>query len=55
MLADIALGETELVGEDESLTIFPQRLPPVLVQRVDRHREETELHLTLRLAVCVPW
>ena len=44
VLADIAFDEAELVGEDESLAVLAQRLPPVLVLRVDRHREEAELH-----------
>ena len=44
VLADIALGEAELVGEDEGLAVLAQRLPPVLVQRMDRHGEEAELH-----------
>ena len=44
VLADIAFGEAELVGEDEGLAILAQRLPPVLVQRMDRHGEEAELH-----------
>jgi hypothetical protein len=48
VLADVTLGEAELVGEDESLTVLAQRLPPILVHRVDRHSEETELHSTSR-------
>ena len=44
VLADIAFGEAELVGEDERLAVLAQRLPPVLVQRMDRHGEEAELH-----------
>ena len=47
VLADIAFDEAELVGEDESLAILAQRLPPVLVQRMDRHREEAKLHNVL--------
>ena len=44
VLADIALGEAELVGKDESLAILAQGLPPILVQRMDRHGEKAELH-----------
>jgi hypothetical protein len=48
VLADIAFGVAELVGENESLAILAQRLPPVLVERMDRHGEEAEVHLILR-------
>jgi hypothetical protein len=44
MLANVAFGESQLVGENECFTILAQRLPPVLVERMDRHCEETELH-----------
>src|SRR5581483_6235400 len=49
MLADIALDEAELVGEQERLAILAQRLPPVLVQRMDRHRKKAKLHGPRRL------
>ena len=49
VLADIAFGEAELVGEQERLAVLAQRLPPVLVQRMDRHGEEAELHWTSQL------
>ena len=44
VLADIAFDEAELVGQDEGLAVLAQRCPPVLVQRMDRHGEEAELH-----------
>jgi hypothetical protein len=40
VLADVALDEAELVGEDEGLAVLAERFPPVLVQRMDRHGEE---------------
>ena len=44
VLADIAFGVAELVGQDERLAVLAQRLPPVLVERMDRHGEEAEVH-----------
>src|SRR5580704_1349098 len=44
MLAAIAFAVAELVGEYESLAIFPQRLGVGTRQRVDGHDEEAELH-----------
>ena len=44
VLADIAFGVAELVGEDERLAILAQRLAPVLLERMDRHGEEAEIH-----------
>ena len=44
VLADVALDEAELVGEDERLAVLAQRRPPVLAQRMDRHGEEAEFH-----------
>ncbi|MCP1976137.1 hypothetical protein M2181_008322 [Bradyrhizobium elkanii] len=44
VLADIRLGEPELIREQKSLTILPERLPPILVEKMDRHRKKTELH-----------
>ncbi len=44
MLADIAFGVAEFVGEQERLAILAQRLPPILVERMDRHGEEAEVH-----------
>jgi len=47
MLADIAFDIAELVRKDERLAILAQRLSPVLLDRMDRHGEEAELHQTL--------
>ena len=44
MLADIAFAEAQLVGEQEGLLVLAQGLAPVAAERMDRHREETELH-----------
>src|SRR3954453_18102238 len=44
MLADIAFDVAELVGEDERLAILAQRNAPVLLDRMDRHGEEAEVH-----------
>jgi hypothetical protein len=44
MFADIGLGEPEFVGQEEGFAIFAQRLPPILVERMDRHGKETEIH-----------
>src|SRR3984957_18529015 len=44
MLAAIAFAVAELVGEDEGLAIFPQRLGVGTRQRMDGHDEEAELH-----------
>jgi hypothetical protein len=38
-----SLGKAELIGEDKRLAVFGERLPPILVQRMDRHGEEAEL------------
>ena len=44
VLADVALHEAELVGQDERLAVLPERHPPILLERMDRHGEEAELH-----------
>src|SRR5882757_1314408 len=44
VLAHIALGVAELVGEDERLAILAQRGAPILVDGMDRHGEEAEIH-----------
>ena len=44
VLADIALAKAERVGEQERLLVLAQRFPPVAANRMDRHREDTELH-----------
>ena len=43
-LADLGLGEAEVVGQQECLAILRKALAPVLVHRMDRHGEEAELH-----------
>jgi hypothetical protein len=45
VFADIALHEAELVGQDEGLAVLPERQPPVLLQRMERHGEEAEFHI----------
>jgi hypothetical protein len=44
VLAGIALGESKLIGENKRLAVLAQRLAPILVQRMDGHREEAKLH-----------
>src|SRR5262249_47389264 len=44
MLADIALGISELVGKHERFPVFGQRLAPILVKGVNWHGEEAKLH-----------
>ena len=44
VLADISFDKAELVSQQERLTILAQGLPPVLVQRMDRHGEKAEFH-----------
>ena len=44
VLADISLGEPEFIGQQESLAILLERKPPILVDRMDRHRKEPKLH-----------
>jgi hypothetical protein len=50
VLAHIAFHIAELVRQDEGLAILAQALPPLLVEGMDRHGEESELHLGLRLS-----
>jgi hypothetical protein len=50
VFADITLGKAQLVGQDERLAILAQRCPPILVERMDRHGEEAELHDSSRAA-----
>ncbi len=52
VFAAIGLGEAELVGEHEGFAVLAERLAPVLVERMDRHGEEAELHAAI-LPVCV--
>jgi hypothetical protein len=44
VLADIALGEAEPVGDEGELAVLLQRLGEASAHRMDRHREEAELH-----------
>jgi hypothetical protein len=44
VLADIGFGEAEFIGQQESLAILLERKPPILVDRMDRHRKEPKLH-----------
>ena len=43
----IGFRETQFIRQDEGLSVFLESNPPVLVQRVNRHREETKLHSKL--------
>ena len=44
LLAD-ELGFTEAyVGEQEGFPVFVEGPPPILVERMDRHRKETQIH-----------
>ncbi len=47
VLADIGLGEAQLVREQERFAVLLQRQPPILVERMDRHGKEPELHRLL--------
>src|SRR2546430_15972317 len=44
VLANIGFGEAEFIGQQESLAILLERKPPILVDGMDRHRKEPELH-----------
>jgi hypothetical protein len=44
MLATVTLDEAQLVGQDERLPVFTQRLLPILADGVHGHGEEAELH-----------
>src|SRR6185437_14795789 len=44
VLADIAFRKTKLVSEQKRLAIFVEGDAPIFFQRVDRHREETQIH-----------
>jgi hypothetical protein len=44
MLTRIAFDEPKLVGQYERLAVLGQAHPPILLERMDRHREEAELH-----------
>ncbi len=44
VLPDIGLGEAQLVRKQKRFTVFLEGQPPILVDRMDRHRKEPELH-----------
>jgi hypothetical protein len=44
VLADIGFGEAQFIGEQEGFAIFPKRYTPILINGMDRHRKEPELH-----------
>src|SRR5438034_2238636 len=44
VLSDISLGESQFVCQQEGFAVFVQGYPPVLVDGMDRHREEPEFH-----------
>jgi hypothetical protein len=44
MLAAQTFDIAQLIGKDKGLAILPQALPPVLSERMDRHRKETQFH-----------
>ena len=43
VLADVRLGEPELVGEEDRIAVLLERLHVVAPRRMDRHREVAEL------------
>ncbi len=44
VLPDIGLGESQLVCQQKRFTVFLEGQPPILVDRMDRHRKEPEFH-----------
>ena len=48
VFADIAFGKPQFVGQQERFAVFLERELPILVERMDRHRKETQFH-SLRL------
>ena len=48
VLADEGVVEAELVGEDDRLAVFAQRLRPVAAHGMHRHGEVTQPHSRLR-------
>ncbi len=44
VFADIGFGEAQFVGQQESFAVLLQGQPPILVERMNRHREESEIH-----------
>ena len=47
VLADIGLGEAQFVRQQESFAVLLQGQPPILVERMDRHGKEPEIHSLL--------
>ena len=52
VLADVALHEAQLVGEDERLAVLGQAHAPILAERMDRHREKSKLHVRRASLLC---
>ena len=44
VLAEIALGEAQPVGDQRQLAVLPKHLGELAAERVDRHGEKTEFH-----------
>ena len=44
VLAHVAFGIAEFVGQDEGLPVFAQGLLPILADRVHGHGEKAEFH-----------
>ena len=44
VLADIGFGEAEFIGQQESLAVLLEGKPPILLDRMNRHRKEPKLH-----------
>src|SRR5260370_19435945 len=47
VFADVSLGKPQFVGQQESLAVFLQGQLPILFDRMDRHRKETQIHCLL--------
>jgi hypothetical protein len=50
VFANIGFSKPEFVGQQEGFAILLQGQPPILVERMDRHCEETQIHRAL-----LPW
>jgi hypothetical protein len=46
VLAHIAFRVSKLIRQHEGFSVLSQRLTPVLIQWVDRHRKKTQFHPT---------
>jgi hypothetical protein len=44
VLPDIAFRKAQFVGKQEGFAVLLQRLSPILLDGMDRHREKPELH-----------